>query len=65
MKILTQDEIEAHRPHTFKGGIERCPCRICNSAIIFKVLPRRYPKFKPSTLTWSIKTALWITPPRS
>ncbi|CAI4052155.1 hypothetical protein SUVZ_14G3370 [Saccharomyces uvarum] len=63
MKILTQDEIEAHSSHTLKGGIEGALAGFAISAVIFKVLPRRYPKFKPSTLTWSIKTALWITPP--
>lgn len=63
MKLLTKEEIEAHRSHTLSGGIQGCVAGLAVSALMFKFLPRRYPSFNPARMTWSIKTALFITPP--
>lgn len=63
MKILTSEEIKAHRNHTLLGGLEGCVAGLAISAIGFKFLPKRYPNFKPKTLPWSMKTAMFITPP--
>lgn len=63
MKILTAEEIEAHRYHTLSGGLKGLAAGVILSGAIFKFLPMRYPKFNPKTMTYSIKTALFITPP--
>lgn len=46
MKILTQDEIEAHRSHTLKGGIEGALAGFAISAIIFKCPTKKIPKIQ-------------------
>lgn len=63
MKILTSEEIEAHRYHTLAGGLKGAIAGLVISGAIFKLGPMRYPKFNPKAMTWSIKTALFITPP--
>lgn len=63
MKLLTKEEIEAHRSHTLWGGVQGAAAGLAISALAFKFLPKRYPSFQPAKLTWSIKTALFITPP--
>lgn len=63
MKILTSEEIEAHRYHTLAGGLKGALAGLVISGAIFKFGPMRYPKFNPKAMTYSIKTALFITPP--
>lgn len=63
MKILTADEIEAHSHHTLVGGAKGCLAGLIVSGMIFKLVPRRYPRLDPKRLTYSIRTALFITPP--
>ncbi|KAG0671752.1 Replication factor C, subunit RFC4 [Maudiozyma exigua] len=63
MKILTSEEINAHSAYTLKGGALGAVIGLAGSAALFKLLPRRFPGFKPSQMTWSVKTALFITPP--
>ncbi|KAH3903571.1 probable Respiratory supercomplex factor 2, mitochondrial [Saccharomycodes ludwigii] len=63
MKILTQEEIEAHRYHTLSGGLQGAIAGLVVSGLIFKLGPRRYPKFNPKNMPWSMKTAIFITPP--
>lgn len=63
MKILTPEEIDAHRSHTFAGGLKGAIAGFIISGAIFKFAPMRYPKFNPKAMTYSIKTALFITPP--
>lgn len=63
MKILTAEEIEAHRYHTLAGGVKGAIAGLLISGAIFKLAPMRYPKFNPKAMTWSIKTGMFITPP--
>ncbi|CDO95606.1 unnamed protein product [Kluyveromyces dobzhanskii CBS 2104] len=63
MKILTREEIDAHRHYTLMGGVKGAAAGFLVSAAIFRFLPHRYPKFNPKAMTWSVKTALFITPP--
>lgn len=63
MKILTSEEIEAHRYHTLAGGVKGAIAGLIISGAIFKFGPMRYPKFNPKAMTWSIKTATFIMPP--
>lgn len=63
MKILTAEEIDAHRSHTLAGGIKGALAGLLISGAIFKFAPMRYPKFNPKAMTYSVKTALFITPP--
>lgn len=63
MKILTPEEIDAHKSHTLAGGLKGALAGLIISGAIFKFAPMRYPKFNPKTMTYSIKTALFITPP--
>lgn len=63
MKILTSEEISEHRKYTLKGGLAGCLAGVTISLVGMKYLPRRFPGFKPSTLPWSMRTAMFITPP--
>lgn len=63
MKILTAEEIEAQRYHTLIGGVKGMLAGTVISIAGFKFLPKRYPRFNPAKLPWSIKTAFFITPP--
>ncbi|CAG98060.1 Rcf2 [Kluyveromyces lactis] len=63
MKILTREEIDAHRHYTLMGGVKGAAAGLLISAAMFRFLPHRYPKFNPKAMTWSVKTALFITPP--
>ncbi|SCV03971.1 LAME_0H14708g1_1 [Lachancea meyersii CBS 8951] len=63
MKILTEEEIEAHHYHTLSGGLKGAAAGVLISGLIFKLVPVRFPKFQPSRMPWSLKTALFITPP--
>ncbi|CCF58678.1 hypothetical protein KAFR_0F00810 [Kazachstania africana CBS 2517] len=63
MKILTSDEIELQKYHTIKGGIVGAVGGLAVSGLMFRFLPRRYPKFNLKTMPWSVKTALFIMPP--
>ncbi|SMN21576.1 similar to Saccharomyces cerevisiae YNR018W AIM38 Putative protein of unknown function [Maudiozyma saulgeensis] len=63
MKILTSEEINAHSAYTLKGGALGAVVGLAGSAALFRFLPKRFPSFKPSQMTWSVKTALFITPP--
>lgn len=63
MKILTEEEIDAHHYHTLAGGVKGTIAGLIISGLAFKFLPMRYPKFRPGKLPWSMRTALFITPP--
>ncbi|SCW00346.1 LAFE_0C02168g1_1 [Lachancea fermentati] len=63
MKLLTQEEIEAHHYHTLSGGIKGAVAGLIVSGLLFKFAPARYPKFNPAKMPWSMKTAIFITPP--
>lgn len=63
MKILTSKEINEHSAYTLKGGAMGAVIGLTGSALLFRYLPRRFPAFKPSQMTWSVKTAIFITPP--
>lgn len=63
MKILTAEEIEAHRYHTLAGGLKGAVAGLIISGAIFKFVPMKYPKFNPKNMTYSIKTALFIAAP--
>ncbi|AET37857.1 Rcf2p Ecym_2104 [Eremothecium cymbalariae DBVPG len=63
MKLLTEEEVNAHHYHTLAGGIKGALAGLAITGVIFKVLPRRFPKFQPSKMTASIRTALFISPP--
>ncbi|CAB4255405.1 similar to Saccharomyces cerevisiae YNR018W AIM38 Putative protein of unknown function [Maudiozyma barnettii] len=63
MKILTSKEINEHSAYTLKGGALGALVGLAGSAVLFRLAPRRFPSFKPSQMTWSVKTALFITPP--
>ncbi|EDO18785.1 hypothetical protein Kpol_1028p60 [Vanderwaltozyma polyspora DSM 70294] len=63
MKLLTAEEIEANRYHTLMGGLQGLGAGLLISAVGFKYGPKKFPKFKPSAWPWSMKTALFITPP--
>ncbi|SCU89103.1 LADA_0E13696g1_1 [Lachancea dasiensis] len=63
MKILTEEEIEAHRYHTISGGLKGALAGLVVSGLIFKMAPARFPRFQPSKLPWSLRTAIFITPP--
>lgn len=63
MKILTSQEINDHSAYTLKGGLLGCTAGLATSALLFRFMPRRFPSFKPSQMTWSVKTAIFITPP--
>ncbi|SCU87873.1 LAMI_0D07822g1_1 [Lachancea mirantina] len=63
MKILTEEEIETHYHHTLTGGIKGAAAGIIISGLLFKFAPMRFPKFNPAKMPWSMKTAIFITPP--
>ena len=63
MKILTSEEIKQHRAYTLKGGCLGCIAGLALSFAGMRYLPRRFPNFKPQTLPWSLRTAMFITPP--
>ncbi|AMD21460.1 HER181Wp [Eremothecium sinecaudum] len=63
MKILTEEEIKAHHYHTLSGAIKGGVIGLAISGFIFKIVPLKFPKFNPSRMTPSIKTALFISPP--
>ncbi|CCD27355.1 Rcf2p NDAI_0K01640 [Naumovozyma dairenensis CBS 421] len=63
MKILSAQEIQEQKYATLRGGLIGAVAGFATSALMFKVLPRKYPKFNISTLPWSVKTAFWISPP--
>lgn len=62
MKLLTEEEIDAHFWATTEGGIKGLAAGLLVTGAIFKLGARRNPKF-PKNLPWSIRTALFITPP--
>ncbi|KAH3679091.1 hypothetical protein WICMUC_001287 [Wickerhamomyces mucosus] len=62
MKLLTDEEIEAHSYHTTVGGLKGLTAGLLISGLFFKLGPRRYPNFFKS-LTWSVRTAIFISPP--
>ncbi|CEP61141.1 Rcf2p LALA0_S02e07646g [Lachancea lanzarotensis] len=63
MKILTAEEIEAHHYHTLSGGVKGAVAGVIISGLIFKLAPLRFPAFRPAKMPWSLKTAMFITPP--
>ncbi|SCU78096.1 LANO_0A02080g1_1 [Lachancea nothofagi CBS 11611] len=63
MKILTEEEIEAHHYHTLSGGLKGAVAGLVISGLVFKLAPVKFPKFQPSKLPWSLRTAIFITPP--
>lgn len=63
MKILSQEEIEAHKYHTISGGIKGAVAGFLVAGALWRFAPMRYPKFQPKSWPWSMKTAFWITPP--
>ncbi|CAM9022838.1 unnamed protein product [Wickerhamomyces anomalus] len=62
MKLLTQEEIDAHFYATASGGLKGLTAGLLITGAIFKLGARRYPGF-PKNLPWSIRTAIFITPP--
>lgn len=62
MKLLTDDEIDGHWYAVSTGGATGLAIGLGISAAIFKLAPRRYPGF-PKNLPWSIRTAMFISPP--
>lgn len=62
MKILTQDEIDAHRYATAVGGLKGAAVGFAITAGIFKLGARKWPGF-PKNLTWSLRTLIFIAPP--
>lgn len=62
MKLLTEDEVDAHWYATGAGAIKGLAAGTLFSVGLFKLGGRRYPKFF-NNLTWSIRTAIFISPP--
>lgn len=62
MKLLTQEEIDAHFYATTAGGLKGLAAGLLVTGAIFKLGARKYPNF-PKNLPWSIRTAIFITPP--
>jgi len=62
MKLLTQEEIDAHFYATTAGGLKGLAAGLLVTGAIFKIGARKYPKF-PKNLPWSIRTAMFISPP--
>ncbi|KAH3687995.1 hypothetical protein WICPIJ_001027 [Wickerhamomyces pijperi] len=62
MKLLTDDEIEAHWWATASGACKGLASGLLVSGAIFKLGPRKWPNF-PKNLPWSIRTAIFISPP--
>lgn len=62
MKLLTEEEIEAHWWATASGAAKGLTTGLIISGAIFKFAPRRYPNFLKS-MPWSIRTALFVAPP--
>lgn len=60
---MTEEEISAHRYHTLSGGIKGMMGGLAISAFIFKVVPMRFPRFNPMNFSYSIRTAILISPP--
>lgn len=46
-----------------KGGLIGALAGFATSAVLFKVMPRKYPSLNITRLPYSVKTAFWITPP--
>lgn len=63
MKLLTAEEISEHKAYTLKGGFLGCVAGVAISFAGMRYLPRKFPNFKPHTLPWSLRTAMFITPP--
>lgn len=63
MKILTAEEIKEQKAYTMKGGLIGALAGFATSAVLFKVMPRKYPSLNITRLPYSVKTAFWITPP--
>ncbi|CAR27883.1 ZYRO0D08800p [Zygosaccharomyces rouxii] len=63
MKILSKEEIEAHKYHTIAGGVKGAIAGFAIAGAVWKFAPIRYPRFQPRRWPWSIKTAFWISPP--
>ena len=63
MKILTQEEIEAHHYHTLAGGVKGAVAGLVISGLVFRFAPVKFPRFQPKAMPWSLKTAVFITPP--
>ncbi|CAR21283.1 HIG1 domain-containing protein [Lachancea thermotolerans] len=63
MKILTEEEIEAHHYHTLSGGVKGTVAGLVISGLLFRYAPVKFPKFQPKRMPWSLKTAMFITPP--
>ncbi|CCK69803.1 Rcf2p KNAG_0D00510 [Huiozyma naganishii CBS 8797] len=63
MKILTSQEIKDHSAYTLKGGLYGCLAGLAVSGLVFRLGPRRFPRFQPQGMPWSIRTALFIAPP--
>lgn len=63
MKLLTPEEIKDHRKYTLQGGLLGCAAGLAISLAGRRYIPRRFPHIKLASLPWSIKTAMFITPP--
>jgi hypothetical protein len=62
MKLLTDEEIDAHWYATAGGALKGLCAGLIVTGAIFKLGARKYPGF-PKNLPWSIRTAIFISPP--
>ncbi|ODV70631.1 HIG1 domain-containing protein, partial [Cyberlindnera jadinii NRRL Y-1542] len=62
MKLLTDDEIDAHWWVVAEGGLIGLAAGLLATGAIFKYGAYKYPGF-PKNLPWSIRTAIFISPP--
>ncbi|ANZ73391.1 BA75_00825T0 [Komagataella pastoris] len=61
MKLVTEEEINAHNTAVFWGGVKGAIIGTSVSLAIYGIAPRKFPRlFK---LPWSIRTAVAIIPP--
>ncbi|ODV82961.1 hypothetical protein CANARDRAFT_30428 [[Candida] arabinofermentans NRRL YB-2248] len=61
MKLVTQEEMDAHSWATIVGGLNGFALGTVASVGIYALAPKRYPRL--FTLPWSIRTAVAIIPP--
>ncbi|KAL6942568.1 hypothetical protein ACO0QE_003747 [Hanseniaspora vineae] len=61
MKLLTEEEIQAHSYYMYNGALKGALAGFVISGLGFRYARTKFPKFH--TYPWAMRTALFITPP--